>query len=88
MRYAKMRDKFPNDKKSKYYYVHRLIYMISHNVLEIANDAAMHVKHLFHVTLLQPCSFESRGMQCNAENQCFGHNWDGRAYQDYRLVCP
>ena len=88
--YGKIRAKFPNDTKSKYYYVHRLAYMISHNVLEIPNVAGRteHVSHLCHTTLccnpqhlsLEPQVINNERQHCYAENNCFGHHWEGNIY--------
>lgn len=91
MRYGKMRVKFPNDNQSRYYYVHRLAYMINANVLEIANDVASeHVSHLCHIMLccnpahlsLEPQVVNNERQHCNAESRCVGHNWEGQAYPD------
>ena len=90
--YAKIRAKFPNDNASKYYYVHRLAYMISHNVLEIPTVAGTteHVSHLCHITLccnpahlsLEPQVINNERQRCYAENHCFGHRWEGHSYEN------
>ena len=76
-RYGKMRAKFPNDNVSKHYYVHRLAYMIEHNLFELPRG--LHVSHLCHFSLccnprhlsLEPQIVNNSRQQCT--EHCFGH---------------
>ena len=81
-----MRVKFPDDRQSKYYNVHRLayMYMVLHNALQL--PVHMHVSHLCkfslccnptHLSLEQQIVNNSRQLCIDT---CFGHHLDGHDY--------
>lgn len=87
--YGRIRSKFPSDKKSKNYYVHRLIYMICNTIHPIPVDIV--ISHLCHHSLCvnidhlsaEPQHVNNSRQNCNSEKRCTHHVFEGIKYADY-----
>ena len=86
LKYGKIRAKFPEDSESKYYYVHRLMFMARTNMVELPQG--LHVSHLCKFSLccnplhlnLEPQAVNNSRQTCT--DKCHGHYLSGISFPD------
>jgi hypothetical protein len=86
LKYGKIRAKFPGEPVSKYYYVHRLMFMAHNNMFQLPQG--LHVSHLCKFSLccnpihlnLEPQAVNNSRQSCT--DKCHGHTLSGISYPE------